>query len=56
MSSNECNHDCGSCQEDCSERSFLAPMNAHSHVKKVIGVLVVKVALGNLQSHLYWLF
>ena len=36
--SNECNHDCGSCQEDCEERSFLAPMNAHSHIKKVIGI------------------
>ena len=46
MSSNECNHDCGSCQEDCSERSFLAPMNAHSHVKKVIGVVSGKGGVG----------
>lgn len=44
--SNECNHDCGSCQEDCDERSFLAPMNAHSSVKKVIGIVSGKGGVG----------
>ena len=44
--SNECNHDCGSCQEDCEERSFLAPMNAHSHIKKVIGIVSGKGGVG----------
>lgn len=44
--SSECNHDCGSCQEDCSERSFLAPMNAHSNVKKVIGIVSGKGGVG----------
>jgi len=44
--SNECNHDCESCQEDCSERSFLAPMNKHSHIKKVIGIVSGKGGVG----------
>ena len=44
--SNECNHDCGSCQEECDERSFLAPMNAHSKVKKVIGIVSGKGGVG----------
>lgn len=44
--SNECNHDCGSCQEECDERSFLAPMNAHSQIKKVIGVVSGKGGVG----------
>ena len=28
-----CNHDCNSCKSTCSKKDFLAPMNAHSHVK-----------------------
>lgn len=44
--SQECNHDCESCHEDCHERSFLAPMNAHSHVKKVIGIVSGKGGVG----------
>ena len=44
--SNECNHDCGACQEECDEKSFLAPMNAHSHVKKVIGIVSGKGGVG----------
>lgn len=44
--SNECYHDCESCQEDCEERSFLAPQNAHSHVKKVIGIVSGKGGVG----------
>ena len=38
-----CNHDCNSCKSTCSKKDFLAPMNAHSHVKKVIGVVSGKV-------------
>ncbi len=46
MSSETCNHDCSSCQEDCQDRSFLAPMNKHSKVKKVIGVVSGKGGVG----------
>lgn len=42
----ECNHDCESCQQDCDERSFLAPMNASSNIKKVIGVVSGKGGVG----------
>lgn len=44
--SQECNHDCESCQQDCDERSFLAPLNKNSHVKKVIGVVSGKGGVG----------
>jgi len=44
--SNECSHECESCQEDCAERSFLAPMNIHSNIKKVIGVVSGKGGVG----------
>lgn len=44
--SNDCNHDCESCQQECDERSFLAPMNAHSNIKKVIGVVSGKGGVG----------
>ncbi len=44
--SQDCNHDCQSCQEDCQERSFLAPMNKDSHIKKVIGVVSGKGGVG----------
>ena len=46
MSSETCNHECSSCQEDCQERSFLAPMNKHSQIKKVIGVVSGKGGVG----------
>ena len=39
MSSQDCNHDCQSCQEDCEERSFLAPMNKNSKIHKMIGIV-----------------
>ena len=43
----QCNHDCGSCQvSDCGERSFLAPVNKNSTVKKVIGVVSGKGGVG----------
>lgn len=44
--SQECSHDCESCQEDCNERSFLAPMNENSQVKKVIGIVSGKGGVG----------
>lgn len=46
----ECTHDCSTCGEKCGERkeqqSFLAPANALSHVKKVIGVVSGKGGVG----------
>ena len=42
----ECNHNCESCQQDCDERSFLAPLNKNSNVKKVIGVVSGKGGVG----------
>ena len=41
-----CNHDGNSCKSTCSKKDFLAPMNAHSHVKKVIGVVSGKGGVG----------
>ena len=41
-----CNHDCNSCKGTCSKKDFLAPMNAHSRVKKVIGVVSGKGGVG----------
>ena len=43
----DCNHNCESCnQQDCDQRSFLAPMNASSNIKKVIGVVSGKGGVG----------
>ena len=42
----DCNHNCESCAQDCDQRSFLAPMNASSHIKKVIGVVSGKGGVG----------
>lgn len=43
----ECNHQCDSChQQDCEQRSFLAPMNSASSIKKVIGVVSGKGGVG----------
>lgn len=47
----DCNHDCGSCGMDCSERQEnpgiqKAPMNSMSNVKKVIGVVSGKGGVG----------
>jgi len=41
-----CNYDCNSCKSTCSKKDFLAPMNAHSRVKKVIGVVSGKGGVG----------
>ena len=43
----ECNHDCASCHSKCSEAtSLLAPQNAGSNVKHVIGVVSGKGGVG----------
>ncbi len=49
--SENCNHDCSSCGENCPSRSeqkpdFSAKANAHSRVKKVIGVVSGKGGVG----------
>lgn len=44
-----CDHNCESCGESCSERtaeSLLAPQNANSNIKKVIGVVSGKGGVG----------
>lgn len=45
-----CNSNCSSCGEHCGERSapqsFLAPLNAHSTIKKVIAVVSGKGGVG----------
>ncbi|MCR5672534.1 MAG: Mrp/NBP35 family ATP-binding protein [Lachnospiraceae bacterium] len=46
-----CDHDCNSCKENCSERSnepfdFSVPENANSHIKKVIGIVSGKGGVG----------
>ncbi len=46
----ECSHDCSNCSAKCSSReqasSFLAPMNEHSNIKKVIGIVSGKGGVG----------
>ena len=45
----ECSHNCSSCSENCGERteeSLLAPANANSCVRKVIGVVSGKGGVG----------
>ena len=49
--SENCNHDCSNCGENCPSRTgekpvFSAPANANSHVKKVIGVVSGKGGVG----------
>ena len=46
--SENCTHDCGSCSADCASRTadFRAQANAHSNVKKVIGVISGKGGVG----------
>ncbi len=44
-----CTHDCSSCSQNCSSRdktSLLEPLNAHSSVKKVIGIVSGKGGVG----------
>jgi len=47
--SENCNHDCGSCGENCADRkpeSLLVKPHAKSHIKKVIGVVSGKGGVG----------
>ena len=49
--SENCTHDCSSCGASCPSRSqaapdFRAPANAHSNVKRVIGVVSGKGGVG----------
>ena len=47
--SENCTHDCSTCSEKCSSRdktSMFEPLNAHSSVKKVIGVVSGKGGVG----------
>ena len=41
-----CSHDCANCSEKCSKESLLAPANAASNVKRVIGVVSGKGGVG----------
>ena len=44
----ECTHDCSTCGENCDSRkeSFKEPMNSHSDIKKVIGIVSGKGGVG----------
>ncbi len=42
----DCNHKCGSCSQDCSERDFKAYLRKDSSVKKVIGIVSGKGGVG----------
>ena len=42
----ECTHDCSTCSEKCSKESLMAPANAASRVKRVIGVVSGKGGVG----------
>ncbi|MBR7117315.1 MAG: Mrp/NBP35 family ATP-binding protein [Clostridia bacterium] len=42
----ECSHDCSNCSSKCSKESLLAPANAASRVKHVIGVVSGKGGVG----------
>ncbi len=47
--SEECTHDCSTCSSNCGSRkqeSLIEPCNAHSNVKKVIGVVSGKGGVG----------
>jgi len=51
MNEQSCTHDCSSCGSNCGSRKpdksqFQAPMNAHSNVKKVIGIVSGKGGVG----------
>lgn len=47
--SENCTHDCSTCKENCASRdktSMLEPLNQHSSIKKVIGVVSGKGGVG----------
>lgn len=44
--SGNCNHDCGSCSENCASRDMHEKLNVKSKIKKVIGVISGKGGVG----------
>ena len=44
--SENCNHDCGSCSQNCEERDLHAQLNAYSSIKKVVAVSSGKGGVG----------
>lgn len=42
----ECSHDCDNCSQNCDSKSFIAPSNASSNIKKVIGIISGKGGVG----------
>lgn len=42
----DCNHECGSCAQNCAERDLHAHLNKESSVKKVIGIVSGKGGVG----------
>ncbi len=44
----DCTHDCSTCSQDCESRkeSFIQPMNEHSNIKRVVGVVSGKGGVG----------
>ena len=44
--SENCNHDCGSCSQNCEERDLHAQLNADSSIKKVVAVSSGKGGVG----------
>ena len=44
--SENCTHECESCGEDCSSRSFRADLHPLSSVEKVIGIVSGKGGVG----------
>lgn len=42
----DCNHECGSCSQNCAERDLHAYLNKESSVKKVIGIVSGKGGVG----------
>lgn len=41
-----CNHNCENCEQKCGKEDFLVPMNPHSNIKKVIGIVSGKGGVG----------
>ena len=48
MENEECTHDCSSCGSNCASKkeSLIEPCNAHSKIKRVIGVVSGKGGVG----------
>lgn len=42
----DCNHDCSSCGQNCSDRDMTIKLNEKSNIKKIIGVISAKGGVG----------